>query len=186
MGERILSDLERYTKTKCGYVGLKDVRTKTKGDRMESFFLSETLKYLFLLFDEDNSVNLLDSNAVFTTEGHFLPLPYNYTTKGGKSSSSSSRSCLNPSFLNEFAPSLQAPLKLGWTNKVQSFVGEFVNSKVSTLNEDDGIVSKFFSAVSVMYDPVSIPPFFPFFVRLTLVRHFIDILFNLLLSLNLL
>ncbi len=51
VGESILNDLIQYSKTPCGFVGIKDVRTMEKGDRMESFFLSETLKYLFLLFD---------------------------------------------------------------------------------------------------------------------------------------
>jgi len=34
--------------------------------------LSETCKYLFLLFDEDNFVN--KQNFIFTTEGHPLPM----------------------------------------------------------------------------------------------------------------
>ena len=51
VGERILTDLERYAKTRCGYAALKSVVTKEKDARMESFFLSETLKYLYLLFD---------------------------------------------------------------------------------------------------------------------------------------
>ena len=51
VGERILNDLERFTKSKCGYAALKRVITKEKDPRMESFFLSETLKYLYLLFD---------------------------------------------------------------------------------------------------------------------------------------
>jgi hypothetical protein len=181
VGQRILSDLEQYTKTKCGYVGIKDVWTKTKGDRMESFFLSETLKYLFLLFDEDNPVNLLDSNAVFTTEGHFLPLPFNFITKPGNVSSSSNRSCLNPSFLNVLAPSLQAPLGKVWADRVQSFIRG--NSDPIEPDSNDSILSKLFNAVSVMYDTLSFPLFFPFFVRLMLVRHFIDILFKLM-SLN--
>jgi mannosidase alpha-like ER degradation enhancer 1 len=50
VGERLLLDLEQ-TKTNCGYAGIEDVTTKKPGTRMESFFLSETLKYLFLLFD---------------------------------------------------------------------------------------------------------------------------------------
>jgi hypothetical protein len=41
---------------------------------MESFFLSETLKYLFLLFDEDNIIHTRLREHVFTTEGHWLPL----------------------------------------------------------------------------------------------------------------
>jgi ER degradation enhancer, mannosidase alpha-like 1 len=41
---------------------------------MESFVLSETLKYLYLLFDESNPINRDASNYVFTTEGHVLRL----------------------------------------------------------------------------------------------------------------
>jgi mannosyl-oligosaccharide alpha-1,2-mannosidase len=37
-----------------------------------SYFLSETLKYLFLLFDEGNRIPL--DKYVFTTEGHPLPV----------------------------------------------------------------------------------------------------------------
>jgi mannosidase alpha-like ER degradation enhancer 3 len=42
--------------------------------RMDSFLLSETLKYLYLLFTnkEDLLINLQD--FVFTTEAHILPL----------------------------------------------------------------------------------------------------------------
>ena len=34
---------------RCGYATLHDVISKTKEDRMESFFLSETCKYLYLV-----------------------------------------------------------------------------------------------------------------------------------------
>ncbi|KAH7922461.1 glycoside hydrolase family 47 protein [Leucogyrophana mollusca] len=75
VGERILRDLIVRTKVDCGLTGIKDLRTNARDDRMESFALSETLKYLFLLFDEDNRLHSDDSNYVFTTEGHILSLP---------------------------------------------------------------------------------------------------------------
>jgi hypothetical protein len=64
---------------------IRDVYTKEHEDRMESFALSETFKYLYLLFDEgissyticlteDNPLHSLDSNFVFTTEGHPIHL----------------------------------------------------------------------------------------------------------------
>ena len=34
---------------RCGYATLHDVRDKSQEDRMESFFLSETCKYLYLV-----------------------------------------------------------------------------------------------------------------------------------------
>ena len=51
-GEMMLNDLELMARVKCGFASLRDVRTGEKEERMESFFLSETLKYLYLLFDE--------------------------------------------------------------------------------------------------------------------------------------
>ncbi len=42
-------------------------------DRMDTFMLAETLKYLYLLFDDDNFVHRRGS-YLFTTEGHILPV----------------------------------------------------------------------------------------------------------------
>lgn len=53
-GEDILRSIQHSAKTPCGYATIKDVRDHKKEDRMESFFLSETTKYLYLLFDTDN------------------------------------------------------------------------------------------------------------------------------------
>ncbi|TFK55771.1 alpha-mannosidase [Heliocybe sulcata] len=75
VGERILNDITVRARVECGLAGIQDLRINQRDDRMESFVLSETLKYLFLLFDEDNTFNHDDSNAVFTTEGHILRLP---------------------------------------------------------------------------------------------------------------
>ncbi|KAF4620140.1 hypothetical protein G7Y89_g14683 [Cudoniella acicularis] len=75
VGEMVLEDIKRRCWTKCGWAGLQDVRTGEKSDRMESFFLGETAKYLYLLFDPDHPLNSLDAAYVFTTEGHPLLLP---------------------------------------------------------------------------------------------------------------
>lgn len=75
VGERILRDLIVRAKVDCGLTGIQDLRTNVRDDRMESFALSETLKYLYLLFDEDNPIHKDDSHYVFTTEGHILSLP---------------------------------------------------------------------------------------------------------------
>ena len=72
VGEMVLKDIKRRCWTKCGWAGLQDVRTGEKSDRMESFFLGETIKYLFLLFDIDHPLNTLDAPYVFSTEGHPL------------------------------------------------------------------------------------------------------------------
>lgn len=80
-GEMVLKDITRRCWTECGWSGLQDVRTGEKSDRMESFFLGETAKYLYLLFDADHPLNKLDASYVFTTEGHPLIIPRKGTTR---------------------------------------------------------------------------------------------------------
>ena len=70
MGRVFLDDLVAHCRTEAGYTVLESVVTKEKGDRMHSFFLAETLKYLYLLFADDGA---LDTGAiVFNTEAHPL------------------------------------------------------------------------------------------------------------------
>ncbi|KYK56759.1 Glycosyl hydrolase family 47 [Drechmeria coniospora] len=75
VGEMVLKDIRRRCYAPCGWAGLQDVQTGEKQDRMESFFLGETTKYMYLLFDPDHPLNNLDAAYVFTTEGHPLILP---------------------------------------------------------------------------------------------------------------
>ncbi|EHA25982.1 mannosyl-oligosaccharide 1,2-alpha-mannosidase, partial [Aspergillus niger ATCC 1015] len=72
VGEMVLRDLKRRCWTKCGWAGIQDVRNGELNDRMESFFLGETAKYMFLLYDFDHPLNKLDQPFVFSTEGHPL------------------------------------------------------------------------------------------------------------------
>ncbi|GAO15250.1 hypothetical protein UVI_02006620 [Ustilaginoidea virens] len=75
VGEMVLKDIRRRCYAPCGWAGLQDVRTGEKQNRMESFFLGETTKYMYLLFDPDHALNSLDAPYVFTTEGHPLVIP---------------------------------------------------------------------------------------------------------------
>lgn len=74
VGRDILESLNNYTRAACGYATIHNVQDKSLEDRMESFFLSETCKYLYLLFDVDNPINKKFAKYVFTTEGHVLPI----------------------------------------------------------------------------------------------------------------
>ncbi|KAF9109915.1 mannosyl-oligosaccharide alpha-1,2-mannosidase [Mortierella sp. AM989] len=75
-GWRIFESIEKYSKVKSGgYSSIHDIRRKDNirfSDKMETFFLAETLKYLFLLFSS-NDVFPLDK-YVFNTEAHPLPI----------------------------------------------------------------------------------------------------------------
>ena len=50
----MLDAIEISTKTPCGYATVSNVITHQLEDKMESFFLSETTKYLYLLFSDDH------------------------------------------------------------------------------------------------------------------------------------
>ena len=75
VGEMTLRDIKRRCWTNCGWSGIQDVRSGERSDRMESFFLGETTKYLYLLFKTDHPLNKLDAPFIFTTEGHPLIIP---------------------------------------------------------------------------------------------------------------
>jgi mannosidase alpha-like ER degradation enhancer 2 len=70
MGSTFILGLVRYCKTEAGFAALSDVETKTKRDSMESYFLAETLKYLYLLFAPRETLDL--NKIVFNTEAHPL------------------------------------------------------------------------------------------------------------------
>lgn len=67
-GKLFLESLEQFAQTKCGFATIANVESMALEDSMPSFFLSETCKYLFLLFDEDSFVHRRP--YVFTTEAH--------------------------------------------------------------------------------------------------------------------
>ncbi|XP_069333237.1 LOW QUALITY PROTEIN: endoplasmic reticulum mannosyl-oligosaccharide 1,2-alpha-mannosidase [Eulemur rufifrons] len=76
-GWEILQSFNRFTRVRSGgYSSINNVRDPQKPeprDKMESFFLGETLKYLYLLFSDDPDLLSLDT-YVFNTEAHPLPI----------------------------------------------------------------------------------------------------------------
>jgi ER degradation enhancer, mannosidase alpha-like 2 len=82
-GDFAVHTLEELTRRQCGYASPRDVSASTTGaiypekerarfsNEMPSYFLSETLKYLFLLFDDGNAIHIdNERDWVFTTEAH--------------------------------------------------------------------------------------------------------------------
>ncbi len=68
MGQGLLDSLKKYCRVPEGYAELKSVITKEKADRMESYFLAETLKYLYLLFAPPETLQF--RQVIFNTEAH--------------------------------------------------------------------------------------------------------------------
>ncbi|XP_056108308.1 ER degradation-enhancing alpha-mannosidase-like protein 3 isoform X3 [Rhinichthys klamathensis goyatoka] len=74
VGRTVLENLNRFARVPCGFAAMKDVRTGSHEDRMDSFFLAEMFKYLFLLFAEEEDLPFNVEDYIFTTEAHLLPL----------------------------------------------------------------------------------------------------------------
>ncbi|XP_049610237.2 ER degradation-enhancing alpha-mannosidase-like protein 2 isoform X1 [Syngnathus scovelli] len=89
LGLDAVESVERIAKTPCGYASVKDLRDHQLDNRMESFFLAETIKYLYLLFDpthflhssgteswveggEEGQCILSSGGYIFNTEAHPL------------------------------------------------------------------------------------------------------------------
>jgi mannosidase alpha-like ER degradation enhancer 2 len=68
MGRTFFDSLVAHCRNDAGYTVLKNVVTKEKGDLMPSYFLAETLKYLYLLFAPEGTLDL--DAVVFNTEAH--------------------------------------------------------------------------------------------------------------------
>ncbi|XP_068125055.1 mannosyl-oligosaccharide 1,2-alpha-mannosidase IC isoform X2 [Hyperolius riggenbachi] len=73
-GWEIVQALDTYCRIESGFSGIRDVYTTTPNhdNVQQSFFMSETLKYLYLLYSEDDLLSLED--WVFNTEAHPLPI----------------------------------------------------------------------------------------------------------------
>ena len=79
-----LHHLQQLTRAKCGYASVRSLNPATGNlqnyqqpdhikltNEMPSFFLSETIKYLYLTFDDENIIHKdKDRDWIFTTEAH--------------------------------------------------------------------------------------------------------------------
>ncbi|XP_062055131.1 mannosyl-oligosaccharide 1,2-alpha-mannosidase IC-like isoform X2 [Lepus europaeus] len=81
-GWEVVVALEKYCLTEAGFSGIRDVYSSTPShdNKQQSFFLAETLKYLYLLFSDDDVLSLED--WVFNTEAH--PLPVNHSDSSSR------------------------------------------------------------------------------------------------------
>jgi hypothetical protein len=68
MAARYFEDIISYCSTDVAFTNIKDVRTKEQKDHMETFFLAETMKYLYLVFTNPEGIN--PEECVFSTEAH--------------------------------------------------------------------------------------------------------------------
>ncbi|XP_008571333.1 PREDICTED: ER degradation-enhancing alpha-mannosidase-like protein 2 [Galeopterus variegatus] len=74
LGRDAVESIEKISKVECGFATIKDLRDHKLDNRMESFFLAETMKYLYLLFDPTNFIHNNGStfDAVITPYGECI------------------------------------------------------------------------------------------------------------------
>jgi hypothetical protein len=70
----IFKAIEKHCRTPEAYAAIQNVRRREPllDDYMESFFLAETLKYLYLIQDPDHDVDF--NKYILTTEAHPLKI----------------------------------------------------------------------------------------------------------------
>uniref|UniRef100_A0A914MF67 alpha-1,2-Mannosidase n=1 Tax=Meloidogyne incognita TaxID=6306 RepID=A0A914MF67_MELIC len=70
----VVEALEKHCRATAGYTGIRNVNSLPvdQDDVQQSFFLAETLKYLFLTFSDSNKISL--DKWVFNTEAHPFPI----------------------------------------------------------------------------------------------------------------
>ena len=76
IAKQSLKAIREFTKNSCGFSAIGNLLLMTQDDRLDTFFFSETLKYIYLIFDEDNFAN--KEPYLFTTEAHLIPLKSDY------------------------------------------------------------------------------------------------------------
>ncbi|EPY51452.1 alpha mannosidase-like protein [Schizosaccharomyces cryophilus OY26] len=164
VGKTILNNIEKNLRTSCGFASLDNLETGVRSDRMESFFLSETLKYLYLLFDEENIFHSKFQDFLFTTEGHLLPinrqtheaLDFDQHRHPGTCTLDSDDHSIQPLFFSKVA-----------SREDFDFIFQMVESNCDGIAEDlidpYGICARPMIAdvVEVLYGNVLLPPFKP-------------------------
>lgn len=124
VAKKVLKTLQDHARVPCGFAAVNDIRTGKHEDRMDSFVLSETLKYLYLMFADPSEISLDLDTFIFTTEAHLLPLSLGQlgnitTTSGDKDTTEDSddqvqsmnyiRTCPSPKHL--FPETVRRPMK---------------------------------------------------------------------------
>uniref|UniRef100_U5ES93 alpha-1,2-Mannosidase n=1 Tax=Corethrella appendiculata TaxID=1370023 RepID=U5ES93_9DIPT len=117
VGKKVLKTLQQHARVPCGFAALHDVRTGKLEDRMDSYVLSETFKYMYLLFSDPSDLILNIDDFIFTTEAHLLPLSigqlgnntFSYKDHEETHTLDYTRSCPSPNKL--FPETVRRPLR---------------------------------------------------------------------------
>lgn len=75
---RMFQNIDKATRSNFGHSSINDVRESRpkQSDKMESFWLAETLKYLYLIFSEPDHISLDDYVLYVFLSTHVLYLAF--------------------------------------------------------------------------------------------------------------
>lgn len=163
IGERILDLLSTKYFAKCGLSGIQDIRTGKRQNRMETFVMGETLKYLYLLFDTQDESFLHSSlmnnkNWIFSTEAH--PLWYHKQMKGKHSNEHK----LFPSYFQNTTLPLVATYKIyggdmQYFEKQDPFAAKFDLCEADAFKKITNATNTFMSSNYYVWDQLFRPNF---------------------------
>ncbi|CAH8544777.1 unnamed protein product [Schistosoma mattheei] len=132
--ESILYVYRATPRTPCGFATVSDVTKHTLEDRMESFFLAETTKYLYLLFDENNFIHQLPGEKT-SLEGSRLPSGLQCYPESGGYIFNTEAHPIDPGALNCcFAPQLD---EVEQASKVETLFSDSNHFKMLSNHEFD-------------------------------------------------
>jgi len=130
MGQVFFDNLKKYCRTAYGYTQLSNVITKQQTNGMPSYFMAETMKYLYLLFAPPETINW--NTTIFNTEAH--PIQDTWDTLGIDSSRGPTSFQLYQTYPNPFNPgtTLQfyIPKPGHVTLKIYNVLGQYVETVV--------------------------------------------------------
>nr|XP_029545039.1 ER degradation-enhancing alpha-mannosidase-like protein 3 isoform X3 [Oncorhynchus nerka] len=107
VGQSIVEKLNAHARVPCGFAAVQDVRTGAHEDRMDSFFLAEMFKYLYLLFSEKNQLPFDIDDYIFTTEAHLLPVSLSTSQPPWRGNNTEAPTALEEDLFTYSCPSTQ-------------------------------------------------------------------------------
>ena len=130
MGKVFFDNLVKYCRTNYGYVQLANVITKQQTNGMPSYFMAETMKYLYLIFAPPSTINW--NTTIFNTEAH--PIQDTWDTLGIDSSRGPTGYALYQNFPNPFNPDTNFRFHLAKPGhvmlKIYNVLGQFVETVI--------------------------------------------------------
>lgn len=141
VGKHIIQALEEHARVPCGYAALKDLRTLSHEDKMDSFVLAETFKYLYLLFSDESEHVININDYIFTTEAHLLPLSLS-VVPSSKSNNDTKSTPKEPILDSSEDDDQSCPRPMHYTNAELRSFAEFTREKVSAaVNKNNHVVN---------------------------------------------